>query len=75
MLETNYVFRNRFYLFVVDLRDDFESDKFFRAYTLYETYEREPSSMTIHFNDGYLDLEEMQNKTTTSGFLMFMITC
>ena len=36
---------------------------------------KNPSSMTIHFNDGYLDLEEMQNKTTTSGFLMFMITC
>ena len=68
-LETDFIF------FVVDLRDDFESDKFFRAYTLYETYEREPSSMTIHFNDEYLDLEEMQNKTTTSGFLMFMITC
>ena len=68
-LETDFIF------FVVDLRDDFESDKFFRVYTLYETYEQEPSSMTIHFNDGYLDLEEMQNKTTTSGFLIFMITC
>ena len=68
-LETDFIF------FVVDLRDDFESDKLFRVYTLYETYELEPSSMTIHFNDGYLDLEEMQNKTTTSGSLMFMITC